>query len=96
MDKKVKIEKVVSRWSSTCVHLSDGSQLEGIVSAETKQINGVEMVTIKAYIYPETPVVWVNSLTKETVSLTSKQAEMFFRNRNPYEWKRDFNLEKKT
>ena len=96
MTKKVKIEKIVNSWDSACVHLTDGSELEGVISVESKTAAGITTATIKAYVYPEKPITWVNSLTKETVNLTAKQSEMFFRNRNPFEWRQTINMDNKV
>lgn len=79
-----KIERVETSGSEVLVYLDDGSRLEGVTSAKVL----TDQVKIKAHIYPEPTFIYQHWDTKEKVKLKRSETNSFFRNRNPFDWRR--------
>lgn len=89
MARKLKIERVKQRGKEVRVFLDDGSELVGLTKVTTcHKLFSNPTIKIQAYIYPETPTIYEHWDTKQRVSLTKKEAGSFFRNRNPFDWRR--------
>ena len=79
-----KIERVETSGSEVFVYLDDGSRLEGITSAKIS----TDLIKLKAHIYPEPTFTYRHWETKEKVKLKRSETNSFFRNRNPFDWRR--------
>jgi predicted transposase YdaD len=88
MMKHHRIERIETVGDRVHVYLEDGSQIDGIISAKTSaSVNSLSTVKLQAYIYKPT-CTYQHYKSKERVTLTSAEEASFFRNRNPFEWKR--------
>lgn len=89
MTRKLKIEKVKQEGKEFRVFLDDGSELVGLTKVKTNHARfSSPTIKIHAYIYPESPTIYEHWDTKQRVSLTKEEAGSFFRNRNPFDWRR--------
>jgi uncharacterized protein YcfL len=90
MQNKRKIARVdISDPKNTRVFLDDGSELVGITSVEAKTaVNEVTTVSLSAYVYSEKGITYEHYETKQRVNLTQSEEASFFRNRNPFHWRR--------
>jgi len=84
-----RIVKVIHTDKEARVFLDDGSELKGLIDARSSSgVNSPTTVTISAYVYPHKPRLfhYINTRTGERVSLTPKEADRFFDNRDSWEW----------
>lgn len=86
-----RIVKVVHTEQKARIFLDDGSELKGLTDVgSVSTINQLSTVKLESYVFPykETPQFqYINTQTGERVSLTPKEADRFFDNRDPWEWR---------
>lgn len=86
-----RIVKITHVDNEAKVFLDDGSELEGLISVSCNStVNQLSTVRLEAYISPhkETAILnYININTGQRVSLTTEQADRFFDNRDPQEWR---------
>lgn len=85
-----RIVKVIHTDKEARVFLDDGSELKGLIDVGcVSTIDDLSTVKLESYIspYKETPLFhYINTRTGERVSLTPKEADRFFDNRDSWEW----------
>lgn len=86
-----RIVKIVHTEQKARVFLDDGSELKGLIDVGcVSTINQLSTVKLKSYVFPHKEELlfhYVNTRTGERVSLTPKEADRFFDNRDPWEWR---------
>lgn len=86
-----RIVKVIHTDKEARVFLDDGSELKGLIDVGcVSTVNDLSTVKLESYIspYKETLLFhYINTQTGERVSLKPEEADRFFDNRDPWEWR---------
>lgn len=86
-----RIVKITHIDNEAKVLLDDGSELEGLISVSCNSaVNQLSTVKLEAYVSPHKEIAMLNYIninTGQQVSLTLKEADRFFDNRDPQEWR---------
>ena len=87
----MKITQIDTSSRNAKIILENGEQLEGIVKVvTTSQVDDISRVTLTALVYnePKKMFRYHNTVTGHEVLLTIKEADRFFDNRDPRDWKK--------